>query len=142
MEIIHEAGESYILAFRRGEEVVTAFRQFLVEKNIRASHFTGLGAAETLEIGFYDLESKEYEKRRTNYDVEILSLVGNTALLDGNPTIHMHGTFGKRDFSAFGGHVFSIKVSGACEIHLTVLPGLMRRSYDETTGLNLLSSVD
>jgi len=138
MDIAHQAGHNYILAFRRGEEVVESFRQFLVAENIRASRFSGLGAAESLEIAFYNLEAKEYEKRKTNYDVEILSLSGNTAMMEGQPVIHVHGTFAKRDFSAFGGHVFSIVVGGACEIHLTVLDGLMTRQYDEKTGLNLL----
>ena len=138
MRVVHFANNTYILAFQRGEEVLGALRQFLAEKNIRAGHLTGLGAAEALEIAFYDLEGKEYEKRRTSYDVEILSLVGNVAMMDGNPILHIHGTFGKRDFSAFGGHVFSITTGASCELHLTVMDGLMKREYDEATGLNLL----
>ncbi len=109
--------------------------------NIRAGHFTGLGAAESLEIAFYNLATKEYERRKTNYDVEILSLVGNVAMMEGVPIIHMHGTFGKRDFSAFGGHVFSIVAAGACEIHLMALDGIMQREYDEAAGLNLLCEI-
>jgi len=138
MQIAHIGTNAYVITWSRGEEVLTSLREFLASKNIRAGHFTGLGAAESLEFGFYNLETKEYEQRRTNYDVEILSLTGNVAMMDGNYIVHMHGVFGKRDFSAFGGHVFSIQVSGACELHLTVLDGLMDRAYDEATGLNLL----
>lgn len=139
MKVIHHSDNSYVLSFQRGEEVLSLLREFLEHENIRASHCTGLGAAESIEIAFYNLATKEYERKIANYDVEILSLTGNTAMMDSKPVIHMHGTFGKRDFSAFGGHVFRIVVSGACEIHLTQLEGFMKREHDEGTGLNLLS---
>ncbi|MBI2096631.1 MAG: DNA-binding protein [Candidatus Sungbacteria bacterium] len=142
MRVIHQANNTHVLAWNRGEEVLSGLREYLVSENIRAGHLAGLGAAESLEIAFYNLETKEYEKRATNYDVEILSLVGNVAMLEGQPIIHLHGVFAKRDFSAFGGHIFRIVVAGACEIHLTVLDGLMQREYDEATGLNLLCGVN
>ncbi|MBI4134884.1 MAG: DNA-binding protein [Candidatus Sungbacteria bacterium] len=141
MYLVHQSGNTYILAWMRGEEIVSSLRSFLKEKNIRAGCFTGLGAAESLEIAFYNLANREYERKTANYDVEILSLVGNTAMIDGEPIIHMHGVFGKRDFSAFGGHVFRIIVSGSCEVHLAALDGFMKREPDETTGLNLLCPI-
>ncbi|MBI3627666.1 MAG: DNA-binding protein [Candidatus Sungbacteria bacterium] len=142
MKVIHESENSYILAWFRGEEVISSLSEFLERENIRASHFSGLGAAESLEIAFYNLDAKEYEKKSANYDVEILSLVGNSAMMDGRPIVHMHGVFAKRDFSAFGGHVFSIHVSGACELHVTRMSGIMKREYDEASGLNLLCELD
>lgn len=138
MYLAHESGSTHILGFKRGEEVISGLREFLKQRNIRAGHFTGLGAAESLEIAFYNLSAKEYERKVANYDVEILNLMGNTAMSDGEPIIHAHGVFGKRDFSAFGGHVFKIIVSGSCEIHLAALEGFMKREPDEATGLNLL----
>ena len=93
MEIVHEADNAYILSWKRGEEVLLGFREFLARENIRAGHFMGLGAAESLEIAFYNLVTKQYEKKRTNYDVEILSLTGNVAMMEGKPLIHMHGVF-------------------------------------------------
>lgn len=138
MDTVHEAGNAYIIAFRRGEEVIAGLREFVRQRNIRAAHFTGLGAAESLEIAFYNLSTKEYERKVANYDVEILNLTGNVAMMNGEPIIHMHGVFGKRDYSAFGGHVFKIVISGSCEIHLTALDGFMKRESDSRTGLNLL----
>lgn len=141
MHVVHESGATSILGFKRGEEVTSGLREFLKARNIRAGHFSGLGAAESLEIAFYSLLTKEYERKAANYDVEILSLLGNVAMMDGEPIIHMHGVFGKRDYSAFGGHVFKIIVSGSCEIHLTALDGFMKREPDESTGLNVLCPI-
>lgn len=142
MEIIHESGNVTVLAAHRGEEVLSAFSEFVSRQNIRAAHVTGLGAAESLEIAFYNLETKEYERKRTNFDVEVLSLVGNVALYEGRPIIHIHGVFGKRDFSAFGGHVFELVAGGTCELHLTALDGFMTRTHDASTGLKLLCPID
>lgn len=139
MEIIRDEPATIILKWKKGEEVISSFLKFLEERNIRAGHFTGLGAAESLELGYYNLATREYERKVANYDVEILSLTGNVAVMNGATIIHMHGVFGKRDFSAFGGHVFKLVVAGTCEIHLTPLSGFMKREYDEETGLNLLS---
>jgi len=122
MRVIHQSNNTHVLAWDRGEEVLLGFREYLARQNIRAGHLTGLGAAESLEIAFYNLATKEYERRKTNYDVEILSLVGNVALMEGAPVIHMHGTFGKRDFLAFGGHIFSIVAAASCSASTTNQP--------------------
>lgn len=141
MEIVLQSGNTFVLACKKGEEVVSSLQAFLESQSISAGHFTGLGAAEAIEIAFYDLGTKQYERRILNFDVEILSLVGNCAMKEGRPIIHMHGVFGKRDLSAIGGHVFNIIVSGACELHFTALEGALFRSYDAETGLNQLCPV-
>lgn len=138
MIIAHQENNTYILNLARGEEFFATLEAFLEKENIRAGHFTGLGAAGELDIAYYNLETKKFERHSVKEDVEILSLVGNIAMLQSKRIIHTHGTFGKRDLSMFGGHLFALHVSGACEIHFTKLSGKMTRAYDEATGLNLL----
>lgn len=140
MVIAYHEKDTYILNFERGEEFFSILRPFLEKENIKAGYFTGLGAAGLLDIAYYDLVTKKFERRTIKEDVEILSLVGNIAILKNERIIHAHGTFGKRDLSTFGGHLFALHVSGACEIHLTKLSGTMSRAFDEATGLNLLCS--
>ncbi len=137
MKIAYQKDNTYILNVLRGEEVVSILKTFLIEKNLRAAHFTGLGAADVLDIAYYHLPSKKFERHEIKEEVEILSLVGNVGVLGDETIIHAHGVFGRRDLSTFGGHIFSLRVSGACEIHLTVLNGEITRAYDEATGLNL-----
>ena len=132
--------DTYVLNIERGEELFSSLRQFLDKEYIMAGYFTGLGAAGELDIAYYDLATKKFERHVIKEDVEILSLVGNIARLGDETIIHVHGTFGKRDLSVFGGHLFSLQVSGACEIHLTKLSKTMSRAYDGATGLNLLCS--
>lgn len=140
MIIAHYKKDTYILNLARGEEFFSVLRPFLEKENIKAGYFTGLGAAGALDIAYYNLAAKKFERHTIKEDVEILSLTGNIAELSDEIVIHTHGTFGRKDLSVFGGHLFALHVSGACEIHLTKLSGEMTRAYDEATGLNLLCS--
>lgn len=142
MVIARHEKEAYILNIERGEELLSALRAFLDKEQIKAGYFTGLGAAGTLDLAYYNLAAKKFERHVIQEDVEILSLTGNIAMLKDEAIIHVHGTFGRKDLSVFGGHIFSLRVSGACEIHLTKLSGEMSRAYDEATGLNLLCSLN
>ncbi len=139
MHIIHAEGNTYTLNARKGEELMEALRAFLTDQGVTAAHLTGLGAASRLTLAYYNLETKEYEKQVIEEDVEILSLVGNVGVKEGGElVIHVHGTFGRRDLTVFGGHVFEILISGAGEVHLTAYSGVISRQYDEDTGLTLM----
>ncbi len=139
MKLIHSEGDLYTLNFQKGEEVMAGLTQFLSEKGIQAAHLTGLGAASHITIAYYNLDTKEYEKETFTENVEILSLIGNVGVKEeGKLVVHMHGTFGKRNFHVFGGHVFEMVISGAGEIHVHALPGKISRAYDEETGLTLM----
>lgn len=139
MKNIYTEKGTYILNFERGEEVMSGLATFCKENGIDAGHIAGLGAASNLTIAYYNLETKTYEKKNVVEDVEVLSLNGNVgAKEDGELVVHIHGVFGRRDFSVFGGHVFELIISGAGEIHLVTLPGKINRAYDKETGLTLM----
>jgi predicted DNA-binding protein with PD1-like motif len=139
MKIIFSDKETHILNFERGEEVISGLAGFCKEKDIRAGHITGLGAASQLVLAYYNLETKAYEKKDLVENVEILSLIGNVGVRENDElVVHMHGTFGRRDLSVFGGHIFEMVISGAGEVHVTSLPGKISRAYDEGTGLTLM----
>lgn len=113
--------------------------EFAKENGIKAAHITGLGAASKLVIAYYNLETKEYEKKTFEEDVEILSLNGNIGVKEGgDAVVHVHGVFGKRDFSTFGGHIFEMTISGAGEIHINSFGGAICRAFDRETGLTLM----
>ncbi len=141
MIVAHHEKNTYILNIERGEELISTLRAFLEKEKIKAGFLTGLGAAGKLDLAYYNLTAKKFEQHTIEEDVEILSLTGNIAMLKDERIIHVHGTFGRKDLSVFGGHIFSLVVSGACEIHLTKLSSTMTRAYDEMTGLNLLCSM-
>lgn len=141
MQIISSRENHYVLGAARGEELFGSLLVWCAEHQIAGATFTGLGAADRLEIAYYHLPTKTYERQIIDEEVEIVSLVGNLGTLKDEKVLHIHGMFGHRDLSAFGGHLFSLKISGACEIHLTALSSILNRTYDEKTGLNLLCPI-
>ncbi|MFZ2300204.1 MAG: PPC domain-containing DNA-binding protein [Candidatus Moraniibacteriota bacterium] len=138
MVIVGEHAGKIVMNLTRGEELVAILASWCKKEKISGATLSGLGAADELEVAYYNLGVKQFERHTIKEEVEILSLVGNVAMLSDKRVLHIHGTFGRKDLSTFGGHICSLRVSGACEIHLTVFPQAFIRAYDEETGLNLL----
>lgn len=128
-----------MLRFDPGEEVLSLLAAFAEGESISAGAFTGIGAAEGVVVSYYDLARKEYEDHEIKDRVEIASLIGNIARLDGRAIIHVHGVFAGRDLAAVAGHVKKLIVSATCEVALHLPGGRVHRAPDSATGLNLLS---
>lgn len=138
MHIITHNAATYLLRFDKDEELTATLTTFCKTKNIQAGSFFALGAAGELILSYYNLATKSYEDKEIHEDVEIISILGNIALLNKKHMIHMHGSFSKKDFSVIAGHIKKLIVSATCELTLQVFTNKIERSYDETTGLNLL----
>jgi predicted DNA-binding protein with PD1-like motif len=108
------------------------------ETGVRAASFTGIGAIDRLTLGFYDLVGQKYERRSFDEDMEVASMSGNLAVVDGGPFPHVHGVFCRRDFSAVGGHVFEAVVSIAVEVGVLTDPEMIRRSPADFCDLKLI----
>jgi len=128
----------YFLVLDRGDEVLEGITRFATETGVRAAAFSGIGAIDRLTLGFYNLVAQSYERRTWDEDLEVASLIGNLAVVDGGPFPHVHGVFGKRDFSAIGGHVFEAVVSIAVEIAVHVDPDMMKRGSVDFCDLKLI----
>jgi len=143
MITVHEEDNFATLAFARGEEIMSGLQEYLEENVIKAAHIAGLGAADLIVIAYYNIDTKEYERHTIEEELEILNLNGNVGVKeDGATVIHIHGTFGKKDLSVIGGHIFSMRVSGAGEIHLRKFSGQIDRAYDEPTGLTTMCNIE
>ncbi len=138
MVIVGRHNDMVVMNLARVEELMATLSYWCVENQVVGATLTGLGAADELEVAYYNLGAKMFERHVIKEEVEILSLVGNVAMLEDQRILHIHGTFGRQDLSMFGEHIFALRISGACEIHLTVFPQAFTRAYDEQTGLNLL----
>ena len=104
----------HIVCLERGEEFHTALKAFCTQHGIGAASMRALGAADEVDLAFYLLDTKEYETTTVHEELEIITITGNIASLDGKVAVHAHGTFGKRDLSTIGGHVARMVVSATC----------------------------
>lgn len=130
-------GEKYLLKLTRGERVIESLLQFAREKNIQGGLFHGIGALEDAEVGFYNLAIREYRFKHFPGILELASMTGNIALVDGNPFVHAHVVLSDDEMQAFGGHLKEAIVGVTCEIHLSVLQEPLIRIHEEEVGLNL-----
>jgi predicted DNA-binding protein with PD1-like motif len=135
---IGSRGETHVLVFAPGDEVVEGLTRFASEHGIGAAHFTAIGAFRDVTLGFLDPQTKEYEPIVVNEQVEALSLVGDVSLQDGEPKVHVHVVIGKRDGTAHGGHLLEAHVWPTLEVVLTESPAHLRRQVDAETGLPLI----
>ncbi len=138
MKIITKDEKTYLLRFDRGEEAMEGVRGFCVSEGIGAGYFSMIGAAESVIISFYDLGEKKYNDTILEGPLEITGVTGNIAKKDGGVVLHAHGTFSDNRFSTKGGHVKEILISATGEVVLTPIRGVIERSYDDVTGLNLM----
>ncbi len=131
--------ESYILRLYRGESVHETIQAFCAEKGITSGWFTGLGAIESIQLGYYSLEEKAYYWKEYQSPHEVVTLVGNATLVDGMPFLHIHTTISDDENVAIGGHLKSAVVAVTLEIQFTVYEETLERMHDDVTGLKLIS---
>jgi predicted DNA-binding protein with PD1-like motif len=133
-----DQARTFALVFATGDEVIETLTAFARAHEIDAASFTGLGAFSEARLGFFDLDRKDYRPIAIAEQVEVLSLVGNVALDQGEPKIHAHVVVGTRDGAARGGHLLSARVRPTLEVVLVEAPAHLRRRHDSATGLPLL----
>ena len=63
VHVISSNDNQFVLSFARGEELFESLLSWCEEKGITGATFTGLGAADQLELAYYHLPSKSYERQ-------------------------------------------------------------------------------
>jgi uncharacterized protein len=140
MVIITKQQFFHIIRFDNGDDVIDQLAYYAKEHTISSGTFTCIGAAKQVLLSFYDLKEKKYLDKSIDEDVEITSVIGNIAVMDGKIIIHAHGTFAGKDYQSIGGHIKKLIISATAEVHLSILQDSIKRKFDDKTGLNLLTS--
>ena len=130
----------YFLVFERGEEFLSLFKSFCEHGDLHWGEFSAIGAVEDVEIGYYDLEARQYVWREEKGPFEVASMQGNVAELNESPMIHAHGVLSRCDPSleCIGGHFRRATVAVTLELSFRVITQPLLREYDDETGLNLI----
>ncbi len=132
-------GKRYQVRLESGDKLVESLTRLAQSEGIGYAALTGLGAVSSITLAFYNTDSHEYEKHDLEEQMELTSLIGNVALKDDKPFLHVHATLARRDLSAIGGHVFEAVAHSTVEVWLRRENAQVRRMPDEESGLSLLS---
>jgi len=122
-----KSGETFVVRLDPGEEIVSSLTGFCEQAGIMSATVQGIGSVAMAEVGHFDPALGDYVFRRLDGPLEVLSLTGNVAALDGRPVVHVHAVLSDRAFTTQGGHLRSGIVAVTCEVILTPLPGPLRR---------------
>ena len=127
------------LVLKRNQPLMETLTSFACDEDISSAVISGIGALKNIELGYYDLNSKEYLRRRFDDDnYELVSLAGNIAIKDNKPFVHSHVVLGDRDFRLFGGHLFEGVVAVTAEIIIQPMDVVLSRSMVSEIGLALI----
>lgn len=103
---IAEQPKTFALIFETGEEISDNLKQFATEKELAESSFKAIDALSYAELGWFNWDIKKYQiAAKFEEQVELLSLIGDIGIKDGEPQIHAHLVAGRSDGSAHGGHL-------------------------------------
>jgi predicted DNA-binding protein with PD1-like motif len=138
-KLLEEHPKTYALIFNTGDELAAGLKQFASEQKVSGSSFKAIGALSSVKLGWFNWETKKYEiSVALDEQLELLSLIGDIALKDGEPQVHAHMVVGKSDGTAFGGHLQKATVRPTCEVILTETPRHLQKQIDPESGLALI----
>ncbi|AVL76592.1 MULTISPECIES: PPC domain-containing DNA-binding protein [Staphylococcus] len=131
-------GNTIVLVLEQGEDIVEAVTDLAREQNGKFGTVSGIGACDDVELNFYNLETKTYEKKEIKEPLELISLLGNISHIDEKPFAHLHATFGTNQYETLSGHLTKAVVSATAEIVITMTNLDINRKHNADIGLNLL----
>jgi predicted DNA-binding protein with PD1-like motif len=114
--------QTYVLVFAKGDEVMSGLTDFARQHNIKSAHYQAIGDALSAKIGVYDYSRKQFKVIPITDPVEVTSLTGDIALLNGQPAPHSHLTLATADGSVRGGHLLELVIGPTLELFLTAEP--------------------
>jgi predicted DNA-binding protein with PD1-like motif len=137
--LLNDHGEkTYALIFEKGDEVMATLKAFAREAKLGGAHFTAIGAFSDAVLGYFDRDRRDYKKIPIREQVEVLSMIGDVALKDGEPEVHAHVVVGTSEGMARGGHILEARVWPTLEVIVTEAPRHLRKVHDPETGLALI----
>lgn len=131
--------ENYIVRLNKGEEIISSLKVLCNNENIRLAEITGLGASNLVEIGVFNVETKEYNTKVFKGMFEITSLIGNATRKNDEVYLHIHINFGDEEGNVKGGHLVQARISATSEIIVRKIEGKVGRKLSDEIGLNLLN---
>jgi uncharacterized protein len=138
-KLVDAAPKTFVLVFETNDELAQTLKEFASEQRLASASFKAIGALSSVKLGWLNWETKQYELSASlDEQVELLSLIGDVALKDGEPQVHAHAVVGKRDGTAHGGHLLQANVRPTCELVLTESPAHLKKEFDPAAGIALI----
>lgn len=130
--------KDYAVIFRPGDEPYAGLTQFASQYHVQSAHFTAIGGFHDAKLAWFDEQKKMFRVIPINQQVEVASLIGDIALLNGRPAVHMHCVVALPNGTTRGGHILDAHVSPLLEVFVTTDPTPLLKKADPAKGLTLI----
>lgn len=127
----------YIVSLDNRSNIVEALTDFIQNQNIQAGEVTGIGAVSEATLRFFNPATKKYVDKTFKEQMEVTNISGNVSEIEGKPTLHLHITLGREDYTALAGHLLEAKIQGAAEFIFYPLHTRVVKMKNEEIGINL-----
>lgn len=135
---VRRFGDRSIVRLETGERVVESLVGLLRTERVGFANLSAAGALQWARLGFWDPDTRAYQYRELEEQLEVVSFQGNASIREGSPFLHLHVALGRRDLTVLGGHLGEAVVHPTLEVWLRTEDIEVRRSRDAATGLDLL----
>lgn len=126
----------YIVSIKDQSSIVEALTDFVKSQNIQAGEVTGIGAVDEATLRFFKPSDKKYVDKTFKEQMEMTNISGNVSEIEGKPTLHLHITLGREDYTALAGHLLDAKIRGAGEFIFYPLNTRVVKMKNEEVGIN------
>jgi uncharacterized protein len=128
----------YAVILAKGDEVMSGLTDFARQNKVTSASFTAIGAFSHATVAWFDDARKEFRLIPIEQQVELVSMIGDIALVNDQPVVHTHVSVASPDGTVRGGHVINAFVFPTLELFMTVYPTPLHKKSDEATGLKLI----
>jgi uncharacterized protein len=136
---IEDEPKVFALILETGAEIASLLRRFAKRQGLGRTGSKAIGVLSYAKLGWSNWEAKKYDLACVlDEQVELLSLIGDIALRDGEPQVHAHVVLGRSDGIAHGGHLLEARVRPTCELILTESPSHLQKKLDPKSGIALI----
>jgi predicted DNA-binding protein with PD1-like motif len=129
---------TYVVVCDPGDEAVSALNQFVRSERLEAAQVTAVGGFRRATVGWFDPLARQYKPNLVDEQCELVSLVGDVAMGENGPILHMHAALGLSDGSTRGGHLLEGEVFPTLEAVVTETPAQLRKVMRPDVGIALI----
>ncbi|HEX5060934.1 MAG TPA: PPC domain-containing DNA-binding protein [Kofleriaceae bacterium] len=138
---LNRSGEhqrTFAFVLEPDEDPIAALSERAQAYALASCQITAVGAFSRVTLGYFDREQKKYLPIPIEEQVEVLSLIGDVAHLDGKRVVHVHCVVGLRDGTTRGGHLLAARVWPTLEVIVNEWPRFLQKRFDPNLGLALI----
>lgn len=140
VKLLTHPGElrEYAVIFSPGDDPLAGMTEFAQRYHVQSAHFTAIGSFAHAHLAWLDKQKHMFRVIPVPGQMEVASLVGDIALANGKPAVHMHCVLASYDGSTLGGHILDASVFPTLEVFVTVDPVPLYKQKQPQTGVSTI----